>query len=120
MSLAPRLDVRATVLPATGLLLASFKVTLRVEVVTPSLATVAGEAVSVEVVASATLAAGGSNRSEALNAPAAKVNERTRSTTVPCGIYQPPLISLPTPMVVSAAVGESRLPVRLASSAPSR
>jgi hypothetical protein len=51
VSLAPRLEARVTVLPATGLLAAFFKVTVMVEVVTPSAATEVGEAVTVELAA---------------------------------------------------------------------
>ena len=51
VSRAPREDVRVTVLPLTGLLLASHKVTVMVEVATPSPVTVAGLAVTVDVVA---------------------------------------------------------------------
>jgi len=49
VSVAPRLEANVTVLPATGLLVASFKVTVMVEVVTPSLATVVGLAATVEL-----------------------------------------------------------------------
>ena len=52
-----RLEARVTVLPATGLLLASRKVTVMVEVVVPSLATVVGKATTVELAASATTGA---------------------------------------------------------------
>ena len=48
-----RLEVKVTVLPATGLLLASLKMTVMVEVVVPSLATVVGAATTVEFAASA-------------------------------------------------------------------
>ena len=55
VSVAPRLEARVTVLPGTGLLLASFKVTVMVEVLTPSLATVTGLATTVELVALGTM-----------------------------------------------------------------
>ena len=51
VSAAPRDDVRLTALPLTGLLFASRKVTVIVEVAIPSAATVAGLAVTVDAVA---------------------------------------------------------------------
>lgn len=51
VSVAPRFDVSVTVLPAAGLLLESFKVTVMVAVLTPSLPTVIGIAATVELVA---------------------------------------------------------------------
>ena len=51
VSVAPRLDASVTVLPAAGLLLESFKVTVMVAVLTPSLPTVMGIAATVELVA---------------------------------------------------------------------
>ena len=59
VSAAPRLEASVTVLPATGLLLASFKFTVIVEAVTPSAVTDVGDAVTVET--------------PALTAPAVKV-----------------------------------------------
>jgi hypothetical protein len=54
VSTAPREDVSVTVLPLTGLLLASRNVTVIVDVATPSAATVPGLAATVEVVADTT------------------------------------------------------------------
>jgi hypothetical protein len=63
VSVAPRLEASVTVLPDMGLLLASSKVTVIVEVVMPSHAMVRGLATTVEVSASA-VAAGVYSRSE--------------------------------------------------------
>ena len=49
VSVAPRLEARVTVLPTTGAELASSKVTVMVEVVTPSAVTEVGEATTVEL-----------------------------------------------------------------------
>jgi hypothetical protein len=51
VSVAPREDASVTVLPATGMLLASRRVTVIVDVVVPSATTVVGLAVTVDVVA---------------------------------------------------------------------
>jgi hypothetical protein len=51
VSVAPRLEASVTVLPETGRLLESFKVTVMVAVLIPSLATVIGMAATVELVA---------------------------------------------------------------------
>jgi hypothetical protein len=51
VSVAPRLEASVTVLPAARLLPESFKVTVMVAVLTPSLATVMGMATTVELVA---------------------------------------------------------------------
>ena len=51
VSVAPRFDVSVTVLPAARLLLESFKVTVMVAVLIPSLPTVMGMAATVELVA---------------------------------------------------------------------
>jgi len=56
VSVASRLEASETVLPGTATLAASFKVTVTVDVVTPSFATFAGLAVTVEVPASAVIA----------------------------------------------------------------
>lgn len=53
VSAAPRLDASVTVLPGTAALVASFSVTVTVDSVTPSLATVVGLATTVELAASA-------------------------------------------------------------------
>ena len=53
VSVAPRLEASVTVLLATALLLASFRVTVMVDVATPSFATVAGLAATVELAAEA-------------------------------------------------------------------
>jgi hypothetical protein len=51
VSVAPRLEASVTVLPETGLLLASLSVTVIVEVVEPSAVTELGEAPTVEALA---------------------------------------------------------------------
>lgn len=53
VSVAPRLEASVTVLPGTAALVASFRVTVIVDSVAPSLATVVGLATTVEVAASA-------------------------------------------------------------------
>ena len=52
VSVALRLEASATVLPETGLLFASFNVTVTVEVVVPSAVTELGKAATVDVPAS--------------------------------------------------------------------